>query len=113
MKLLFDQNLPRSLVTAVQETFPESTHVALIDLATGTDREIFDYARDNGFVLVSKDSDFRQLSFLYGIPPKIIWLRVGNCSVAVLKEIMRRQTQRFHEFEDEEESFLVVEGDGP
>lgn len=60
MRLLFDQNLPRRLVNEVSGVFPGSNHVALLELATATDAEIFAYARADGFTMVSNDSDFRQ-----------------------------------------------------
>lgn len=82
MKFLLDQNLPRSLLKGLRTTFPGSDHVRNLGLDSGTtDRAIFDYAGEHGFTILSKDSDFRQLSFVYGAPPKIVWLRIGNCSV--------------------------------
>jgi predicted nuclease of predicted toxin-antitoxin system len=45
-----------------------------------TDEGVWEYARANGFIIVSKDSDFQQRSLLYGYPPKLIWLRIGNCT---------------------------------
>lgn len=82
MKLLFDQNLSRTLVGALREVLPDTQHVTALGLDTATDREIWEYARENDHVIVSKDSDFRQLAFLHGPPPKIVWLRVGNASTA-------------------------------
>ncbi len=66
MNLLFDQNLSRSLVVRLRDVFPDSEHVAALGLDTATDREIWDYAREHGYLIASKDSDFRQLAFLYG-----------------------------------------------
>lgn len=66
MKLLFDQNLSRSLVGHLRDAFPDSRHATALGLDTATDREIWDYARENGYLIVSEDSDFRQLAFLYG-----------------------------------------------
>ena len=57
---------------------PDSAHVADLRLDTATDRAIWDYAGTHGYVIASKDTDFRQLAFLYGPPPKVIWLRVGK-----------------------------------
>ena len=69
MKLLFDQNLSRKLVDQLQHEFPDSIHVTAVGLDAATDRELWQFAREHGFAIVSKDSDFRQLAFLYG-PPK-------------------------------------------
>ena len=70
MKLLFDQNLSRRLVGTLSIDYPESSHVTEVGLETATDAEIWTYAGEHGFVIVSKDSDFRQLAFLHGPPPK-------------------------------------------
>lgn len=72
MKLLFDQNLPRRLVSLLDWEFPGSRHVVDYSLETATDREIWDHAAAHGYVIVSKDSDFRQLAFLHGPLPKAI-----------------------------------------
>ena len=70
MKLLFDQNLPRRLVAQLGHLFADSTHVVFEHLETSDDQLIWEFAKANGFTIVSKDSDFRQLSFLYGHPQK-------------------------------------------
>ena len=109
MKLLFDQNLPRSLVRAFETDFPGSAHVRDLELDTATDATIFAYAAEHGFAIVSKDNDFAQLSFLRGAPPKVLWLRVGNSSTAELKAFIQRNTRIIQEFESASESFLVLE----
>ncbi len=78
MRLLFDQNLSRHLVRDLSRQFPDSTHVANLGLDTATDRHIWTYAGEHGYIVVSKDSDFRQLAILLGPPPKAVWLPVGN-----------------------------------
>jgi predicted nuclease of predicted toxin-antitoxin system len=45
---------------------PDSRHVTDVGLDTATDAEIWPYAGAHGFVIVSKDSDVRQLAFLHG-----------------------------------------------
>lgn len=75
MKLLFDQNLAPRLVDTLHSLFPGSYHVRELDLERAQDIEIWRYAEDNHFCIVSKDSDFQELSFLRGPPPKVIWIR--------------------------------------
>jgi predicted nuclease of predicted toxin-antitoxin system len=58
VKLLFDQNLSRRLVPILAEQFPGSNHIVELGLDTATDREVWTFARDNGFAIASKDSDF-------------------------------------------------------
>jgi predicted nuclease of predicted toxin-antitoxin system len=72
LKLLFDQNLPRRFARQFADIFPDSKHVKDADLAAASDRQVWEYARSNGFAIISKDADFHQMSFLYGAPPKTI-----------------------------------------
>ena len=58
MKLLLDENLSPSLVGLVQREFPGTMHVRDVGLLGASDRRIWEYARSNGFVIVSKDDDF-------------------------------------------------------
>lgn len=69
---------------------------------------IWDYAREQRFAIVSKDTDFRERSFVEGFPPKIIWLDVGNAGTAAIAELLRRQRQRVESFETQEEASLLV-----
>lgn len=109
MKLLFDQNLAPRLAVALSDLFPGSTHVRELGMAEAQDRDIWVHARDSGFAIVSKDNDFQQMSFVFGAPPKVIWIRRGNCSVAEIEEILRANASRILEFdEDEESSYLVL-----
>ena len=81
MKLLFDQNLSPRLPRLLADLYPESMHVREVGLREGTDAAIWEHAKKNRFVIVSKDSDFQQRSLLFGHPPKFVWRRVGNCPV--------------------------------
>jgi predicted nuclease of predicted toxin-antitoxin system len=78
VSLLFDQNLSRRLPTLLAAEFPGSEQVLLAGLATADDRAVWAYATARGLAVVSKDSDFAQLSATLGPPPKVIWLRIGN-----------------------------------
>jgi predicted nuclease of predicted toxin-antitoxin system len=82
MKLLLDENLSRRIVPFIQEAYPDSTQVALIGLAQVTDKSIRQYAIDNDFVMTTKDADFYEMNLVYGQPPKIVWLKMGNQSKA-------------------------------
>jgi predicted nuclease of predicted toxin-antitoxin system len=78
VKLLLDENLSRRLVPALQPRFPGSSQVVLLGLEQASDLEIWECAREQGFVLVSKDEDFADLQTLRGYPPKLVMLRMGN-----------------------------------
>jgi predicted nuclease of predicted toxin-antitoxin system len=90
MKLLSDQNLSQRLVTELADLFPDSSHVRLVGLRDAGDFEVQDYARDHDFVIVTKDSDFIDLSLLYGPPPQVIWIRIGNCSTRAVAGVVRK-----------------------
>jgi len=98
MKLLFDQNLSPRLVRRLADIYADSVHVREIGLRDAGDSEIWDYAKLNGFAIVSKDSDFQQRSLLYGSPPKFIWLRVGNCPVQTVEDLLRKHSIAIHTF---------------
>jgi len=109
LKLLFDQNLSYKLVSELRAEFPDSLHVRNIGLASGDDIEIWKYARDNGFCIVSKDDDFHQRSFLYGAPPKVVWLRVGNCSTRRIVDLIRLRARELLDFDaDPHAAFLAL-----
>jgi predicted nuclease of predicted toxin-antitoxin system len=109
VKLLLDQNLSRRLVAGIEGSFPGSVHVTDVGLDTASDRSIWEWAGERGYVVVSKDTDFRQLAFLYGPPPKVVWLSVGNVSTAVIEALLLGCVARISRFvDDEEEALLVV-----
>ena len=109
MKLLFDQNLSPRLPRVLADIYPESTPVREISLRDATDTQIWEYAKPNGFVIVSKDSDFQARSLLYGSPPKFIWLRVGNCPVRTIEELLRDHSIAIYTFaQDEAQSHLML-----
>ena len=80
MKLLLDQNLSRRLVPFLQEIFPGTSQVALVGMERASDTQIWDYAKIHGFVIVSNDADFEDLSSVRGAPPHVVRLRAGNLS---------------------------------
>lgn len=109
MKLLFDQNLSRRLPARLDDIFPGSAQVWNVGLAESDDTAIWEYARANGFAIVSKDADFQQRSLLFGHPPKFIWLRVGNGSTREVEQLLRRHSATIHTFETEPvESHLIL-----
>ncbi len=92
----------------MRDAFPESAHVRALGLQTATDREIWDYAAEHDFIITSKDSDFRQFAFLYGAPPKALWLRVGNASTAVVVNLILDHVEAIEAFASNEDDALLV-----
>ncbi|WP_427159232.1 DUF5615 family PIN-like protein [Aliinostoc sp. HNIBRCY26] len=97
MKLLFDQNLSRKLVTRLADIFPDSSHVQFHELQEKTDTEIWEFARQNDFCIVIQDADFAERSRLYGSPPKVVWLRCGNAPTNQVEELIRFGVQAIQE----------------
>ncbi|MBA3585280.1 MAG: DUF5615 family PIN-like protein [Gemmatimonadetes bacterium] len=109
MKLLLDANLSPHLAKRLSDLYPETIHVRDLGLERADDRALWEHALEHGFALVSKDSDLHQLSFLYGTPPKVIWIRRGNCTTTELEEVLRFRYHEIIEFiEDPESSFLAL-----
>ena len=109
MKLLFDENLSHKLVRALADLFPDSEHVRDLGLKAADDHLIWDQAKSNDLIIVSKDSDFYQRSLVFGHPPKVIWIRRGNCSTVDVEAILRKHFQDVKDFyEDTYESFLIL-----
>jgi predicted nuclease of predicted toxin-antitoxin system len=88
MKLLLDENLSRRIVPFLQTNFPGSSQVALIGLESASDSEIWQYAKEHDFVIVSRDSDFQERSLVAGHPPQVIWLKIPNRSKTVVLNIL-------------------------
>jgi predicted nuclease of predicted toxin-antitoxin system len=109
LKLLFDENLAPSLVLGLTDIFPQSEHVSRIGLGAASDREVWEYAREHGYTLVSKDSDFHELSLLYGSPPKVVWIRRSNCSTRQIEFILRNKQEDIRSLlNNTEATFLVI-----
>jgi predicted nuclease of predicted toxin-antitoxin system len=87
VKLLIDQNLSQRLVPPrINGRFPGSAHVRNLGMKDADDRVIWDYAKANHWVIVTKDGDFHQMSLVFGAPPQVVWLRLGN---SLTKKIAR------------------------
>ena len=90
------------------DLFPGSAHVQVFGLQTASDEAVWRQAAEGGFVLVAKDDDFRQLAFLRGAPPKIIWVALGNCSTAQIEAALRARHTDIMAFEADPMAALFV-----
>jgi len=109
MKLLFDENLSHKLVRLLEDLFPNSIHVRDVGLKAADDPLVWEYAKDNNLILISKDADMHQRSFMFGPPPKVIWVRLGNCSTSDVEELLRNNCEAIRAFhEDVYASFLSL-----
>jgi predicted nuclease of predicted toxin-antitoxin system len=109
VRLLLDQNLSPRLVGVLQDLYPGSTHVREVGLASADDDAVWTFAARHELGIVSKDSDFRQRSFVLGHPPKVVWIARGNCSTEEVAELLRDRHADLLAFErDDAASFLAL-----
>ena len=99
MKLLFDQNLSPRLINTLADVFPDSSHVSFHGLDRADDLSVWTFAQSQGFVIVTKDSDFPEISVRLGFPPKVVWLRLGNCSTREVSAVLRLSHAALEAFE--------------
>jgi len=86
MKLLFDQNISFRIIRLLPDSFADCRHVRSVGLNNCTDNEIWQFAKQNGFTVVTFDADFFDISVLRNFPPKIILLRTGNLTTYEIAE---------------------------
>ena len=109
MRLLFDHNLSPRLVRALADLYPEAVHVRSLGLESASDQEVWDRALSENRVIVSKDEDFHQRSLVQGHPPKVIWIRLGNCSTDAIAGLLRSRHREVIAFAgDAQTSFLAL-----
>jgi predicted nuclease of predicted toxin-antitoxin system len=91
------------------DVYPESQHVSGVDLGAAQDFAVWEYAKRYGFAIVSKDSDFAERSVLESGPPKVIWIRLGNCSTSEIEAQLRSARDIVRTFvEKDEETCLLL-----
>jgi len=93
VKLLFDQNISFRVVNKLQPTFPGCRQVRELNLEEKSDREIWNFANNEEYTIVTFDADFYDLVTLYGHPPKVVWLRIGNTSTDNLIKILLNHSE--------------------
>lgn len=108
MRLLFDENLSPQLAAIFQHEFSGSTHVHLVGLGSALDDEVWNYARENGFTVVTKDADYHERSLIGGYPPKVVWVRLGNVTTAQIERALREQAEAIRRLEEDKELAVLV-----
>lgn len=109
MKLLFDENLSPRLVHQLADIFPESVHVDRVGLGAEHDNEVWEYAKSHNYTIVSKDSDFHEKSLIKGFPPKVVWIRRGNCSIQDIETILRNHHKHIIQLDNDADlAFLIL-----
>jgi predicted nuclease of predicted toxin-antitoxin system len=107
MKLLFDQNLSFKLCRALADLFPNSSQIRLLGLERADDLAVWEYAKANGFTLVSQDVDFAEMASMLGPTPRVIWLRCGNQPTSAIENILRVHAEAIAIFAEDKDAALL------
>ena len=109
MRLLFDEQLSEALAPLLHDLFPDSLHIRMLKAGGGPDAAVWQLAREHDCLLVTKDEDFHRLSVLRGAPPKVVWLRIGNCATEDIARLLRQRAEEIRRFAAQgEETFLEL-----
>lgn len=106
--LLFDQNISPRLIDRLADIYPDSVHVSALGMGKALDDEIWQYAHDHDFMIVTKDADFSELGIVKGFPPKIIWIRRGNCSTHEIETMLRENYDAIKSLSNDEETGILT-----
>ena len=88
MKLLLVENISRRLVPFLQHAYPGSNQVVLLGMESASDKEVWQRTQQDGYVIVTRDADFQELSLVWGQPPQVIWLKTLNQSRAATLKVL-------------------------
>jgi predicted nuclease of predicted toxin-antitoxin system len=111
MKLLLDANISWKLINILAPVFGECNHVDFINLPVpAKDIDIWNYALENGFIIITKDNDFLDLLELKGFPPKVILIKTGNNSSKILAELIINVKPKIEDLENNNYGLLEVYG---
>jgi len=109
MKILLDANISWKLVNSLKPVYGECAHVDLIGLRIPADDIIiWNYALENGYTIITKDSDFLNLLEIKGFPPKIVLLKTGNNSSRALLELLKKIKPIIEDLEKSEYGLLEI-----
>ncbi|NBB23297.1 hypothetical protein GVN20_28355 [Runella sp. CRIBMP] len=110
MKVLIDQNISYRIVPRLAHLFEELVHIKSLGWIDWNDYDIFINARQQGYTaVITLDEDFNILLLEHGMPPKIIWLKTGNCSTQVLSEIIISKIEIINSFLEDNDDFDCLE----
>jgi len=98
MRLLFDQNISHRILKLLPKEFSSSTSVKKEGLINAPDNQIWEFAKKSNYVIVTQDSDFNDLTSLYGFPPKTIWIRTGNIKTQAIINILTDNINEIEKF---------------
>ena len=92
----------------VETIFDEVVHVGDVGMEEVDDIIIWSYAHDGNWTIMSKDGDFADMALLYGAPPKVIRLRIGNRPWRTASNVVTENADAVRSFLANPESSLLV-----
>ena len=101
MKLLFDQNISHRILNHIQDILPEAKQVRDLGLENISDKQIWEYAKESGYIIVTFDGDFYDFSLVWGHPPKIIWIRTHNQTTKNVEKILHKYMDTMQDFQND------------
>lgn len=107
MKLLFDHNISHKLIARLTDIFPGSTQTRLLNLGRTNDAQLWLIAKTHDYVFVTKDGDVAELAILRGAPPKVIWLRMGNCTTIAVERTLRTNIDAIMKLADDPDQVVL------
>lgn len=110
MRLLFDEQLSEVLCDQLRDVFPDSVHVRQLAGTAISDERVWALALERGCVVVTKDEDFHRLSVLRGAPPKVVWVRLGNCATVDVARLLRDHRDDLAAFVQQDEATFLALG---
>ena len=108
MRLLLDQNLSPRLCERLGDLGDTVVHVRQLGLERADDATVWAHAAEHDFAIVTKDGDFNNLAFLFGAPPKVVWIRLGNCSTADIERTLRAHRPTIAAFMEDSKSVVLI-----
>jgi len=92
----------------ITDLYPESTYVLKVGLNQSQDIDVWEYAKKNDYIIVSKDADFSEIGLFRGFPPKVVWIRKGNCSTNEIENILRRDYRLVEELQKNDDAGVLL-----
>ena len=108
MKLLLDENLSDRILSQIVDLYPDSAHVKTLGFIHTNDTLIWSYAKQHDYIIASKDADFHQRSLVFGHPPKLVFLRIGNCPTGRITQLLRSNFGLLSAFEADPNSSILI-----
>ena len=107
-KILIDNNLSVKLPEVLAADFPDSMHVAALQLTKATDTQLWELAQHQHFAIMTKDKDFYHRVSLLGPPPPVIWITRGNCSNQEMIALVKQHIPAIRSFLASQQALLII-----